>query len=145
MTIRFVKILSANDVGATGAHMAGIAIPKGNHGLIGFLPKLDPSKLNPSEEIDCETDSGEVLRLRYVYYNNKMHVPKGTRNEYRITHLTAFLRNCGAKEGDSFEISRASPKGLYRIRVIPKGQASQQVVDDGPVRIRLSGAWRRIH
>lgn len=152
MTIRFVKILSANDVGATGAHMAGIAIPKGNHGLIGFLPKLDPSKPNPSEEIDCETDSGEVLRLRYVYYNNKMHVPKGTRNEYRITHLTGFLREANAKEGDTFEISRPSPAGRYRIRVISKARALEKSpdkkspdTDNGPVRIRLSSAWRQVH
>ena len=58
MMDRFVKVLSANDVGATGAHMAGIAIPKGNHSLIRFLPELDPSIKNPSALIEAETDSG---------------------------------------------------------------------------------------
>ncbi len=152
MTLRFVKVLSANDVGATGAHMAGIAIPKGNHGLINFLPELDSSIKNPSVRIEADTDSGEVITLRYVYYNNKIHDPAGTRDEYRITHLTGFLRLANASEGDTFEISRPSPTGRYRIRVIPKTGAVENPpekkspdADNGPVRIRLSSAWRQVH
>lgn len=142
---RFAKILSANDVGATGAHMGGIAIPKGIRGLIDFLPRLDPDKLNPSADLQCETDSGAFLRLRYIYYNNRMHTPTGTRNEYRITHLTRFLKESDAKEGDTFEISKPCPDGHYRIRVIPKTRVLLEPPDDGPVRIRLSSVWSRFH
>ena len=152
MTLRFVKVLSANDVGATGAHMAGIAIPKGDQGLINFLPELDSSIKNPSVLIEADTDSGEVISLRYVYYNNKIHDHAGTRNEYRFTHLTGFLRQANACEGDTFEISRPDPAGRYRIRVIPKAKALENptenkppVNDKGTVRIRLTSAWSQLN
>lgn len=146
MTTRtFIKTLSANDVGATGAHMAGILVPKGDGELLAFLPPLDADELNPSAWIECETPDGTVLRLRFVYYNNRLHVPTGTRNEYRITHLTKFLRDSGAREGDVFEISREDGQDLYRIRVVRTSHAEPEMEDEGPVRIRLTTGWRRVH
>lgn len=146
MTTRtFVKTLSANDVGATGAHMAGILVPKGNGELLAFLPSLDAGEINPSAWIGCETQSKTILRLRFVYYNNRLHAPTGTRNEYRITHLTKFLRDSGAKEGDVFEISRDDGHDLYRIRVIRNPHAEPEADDEGPVRIKLTTGWRRVH
>ena len=125
-TKTFIKILSANDVGATGSHMAGIAIPKGDGELLSFLPKLDSSNLNPSAWIDCEIQDGLTLKLRYIYYNNRMHSPTGTRNEYRITHLTKFLRDSNAKEGDYFEISKQDGANHYQIRVIANDPMKQK-------------------
>ena len=146
MTIKtFVKTLSANDVGTTGGHMGGILVPKGDGELLAFLPRLDPAVLNPSAWIDCETSGGQILRLRFVYYNNRMHAPKGTRNEYRITYLTKFLREEQANAGDAFEISKANGADRYRIKVIPIGGAQEKVENDGPVRIRLTTGWRRVH
>ncbi|MGO7034025.1 restriction endonuclease [Rhizobium ruizarguesonis] len=145
-TKTFIKTLSANDVGATGGHMGGILVPKGDGELLAFLPKLDPSILNPSEWIDCETPEGQVLRLRFVFYNNRMHVPTGTRNEYRITHLTKYLRSENAKEGDAFEISNKGGSNTYRIRVISKRLGfSEEASEYGPVRIKLSSGWRQVH
>jgi hypothetical protein len=142
----FAKTLSANDVGTTGGHMGGILVPKGDGELLAFLPKLNPGVLNPFAWIDCTTPDGEKLRLRYVYYNNRMHAPKGTRNEYRITWLTKFLREVGAREGDAFEISGNGDGNRYRIRVVPAKAEKPEVDDDGPMRIRLSSsAWRRVH
>lgn len=142
----FAKTLSANDVGETDAHMGGILVPKGDGELLAFLPKLDPGVLNPSAWIDCSTPDGQILRLRFVYYNNKLHAPKGTRNEYRITWLTKFLREAGAKSGDTFQISRESEDGPYRIVVVPAKTEPISQNDDGPVRIKLtSSAWRRLH
>lgn len=43
------KTLSANDVGATGAHQAGILIPK-NPKILAFFPSLDKS-VKESEEL----------------------------------------------------------------------------------------------
>jgi hypothetical protein len=144
-TKTFIKTLSANDVGTTGGHMGGILVPKGDGELLAFLPPLDPDVLNPSAWIDCETPDGTVLRLRFIYYNNRFHTQRGTRNEYRITWLTKFLRNANAREGDAFEISRTEGQDRYRIRVIPVSSAEHTVEDDGPVRIRLTTGWRRVH
>jgi hypothetical protein len=74
-----------------------------------------------------------------------MHVPNGTRNEYRITYLTKFLREERANAGDTFEISKADGTDRYKIRVIPIGGGSDLSEDDGLVRIRLTTGWRRVH
>lgn len=142
----FAKTLSANDVGATGGHMGGILVPKGDGDLLAFLPWLDPDLLNPSAWIDCVTPTDEILRLRFVYYNNRMHAPRGTRNEYRITWLTKFLRHAEAEAGDSFEISKTSDVGPYRIRVVSAHSDKSIEEDEGTMRIKLSAsAWRRLH
>lgn len=143
MTTRtFIKTLSANDVGATGAHMAGILVPKGNGELLAFLPSLDATMLNPSAWIECETPDGTILPLRFIYYNNRLHVPTGTRNEYRITHLTKFLRDAAAQKGDAFEISKEEGQEFYRIRVIRTSKAKS---DEEPIRIKITTGWKRVH
>lgn len=73
-------------------------------------------------------------------------VPRGTRNEYRITWLTKFLRESGAKSGDTFQISREDEEGPYQIEVLSARTEPIVEEDDGPVRIKLtSSAWRRVH
>lgn len=145
-TKTFIKTLSANDVGTTGGHMGGILVPRGDGQLLAFLPPLDPGVMNPSAWIDCVTLDGQVLRLRFVYYNNRLHAPNGTRNEYRITYLTKFLRDANAKEGDAFEICKEDGQDRYRIRVISLDHSAEQSSDeDGPVRIKLTTGWRRVH
>ena len=81
----FSKVLSANDVGATGGHMGGLLIPKGERELLAILPPLDPTIKNPDAWLECVDDAGQALRLRFVYYNNKLHDERGTRNEFRLT------------------------------------------------------------
>ncbi|MGV3576329.1 MAG: EcoRII N-terminal effector-binding domain-containing protein [Devosia sp.] len=143
---KFIKSLSANDVGSTGAHMAGILVPKSDGELLAFLPQLDPTQLNPSAWIECVAPDGTQLRLRFVYYNNRHHTPGGTRNEYRITHLTGFLRNAGAKEGELFEISQEEGCSTYRIRVINGRNDNVHSVDaESPLRIKLTSGWKRMH
>ncbi|WP_449396773.1 EcoRII N-terminal effector-binding domain-containing protein [Devosia riboflavina] len=137
----FRKKLSANDVGQTGAHQGGLLIPKGEKDLLAMLPSLDRSVKNPDAWIDCADESGHVLKLRFVYYNNKLHDPGGTRNEYRITHLTGWFRDVGAREGDELEISRTD-LGHYEIAIRSAGFAEEPV--EFGLRVRLS-AWRRVH
>lgn len=137
----FRKKLSANDVGQTGAHQGGLLIPKGEKDLLAMLPSLDRSVKNPDAWIHCVDESGHVLKLRFVYYNNKLHDPGGTRNEYRITHMTGWFRDVGAREGDELEISRTDP-GHYEIAIRSAGFA-EEAVEFG-LRVRLS-AWRRVH
>jgi hypothetical protein len=141
----FSKILSANDVGATGGHQGGILIPKSEGELLSFLPSLDPSVKNPDAWIECIDEDGVLRKFRFVYYNNKLHDPSGTRNEYRITYMTAYFRDAGAREGDVFEISRASPDAPYSIKVVPSQGSHAEPECNQQVRIKIKSAWRRIH
>jgi len=143
----FQKALSANDVGATGAHQAGILIPKTNRELLAFLPSLDATTKNPSAWIDCIDEGGTVRRFRYVYYNNALHDLGGTRNEYRITYMTTYFREMAACAGDALEISRGVGELHYRIRLIRHDTPSVlSEADDGRgVRIRIRTNWNRVH
>lgn len=141
----FSKILSANDVGATGAHQAGILIPKSEVELLAFLPELDPSIKNPDAWIFCEDEGGEIRKFRFVYYNNKLHDPKGTRNEYRITYMTKYFREMRAHENDTFEISRTAGQSNYSIRIARQPEPIDKSADEQNVRIKITSAWRRIH
>lgn len=139
---KFRKRLSANDVGTTGGHQGGILIPKGEKELLAMLPVLDQDIKNPDAWIECIDETGHTLKFRFVYYNNRLHDPGGTRNEYRITHMTSWFRDVGAREGDEFEISRAGLGNHYLISLRPKD--TEELEPDQGVRIRLT-AWRRVH
>lgn len=143
----FAKVLSANDTGATGGHQAGILVPKGNQALLAFFPPLDPAVQNPDAWIEAEDDDGNVWKLRYIYYNNKLHAENGTRNEYRLTHLTKYLREASAGVGDSLVFTSTATPGRYRISVAraePAAAASALAQPTLPGVIRLLG-WRRVH
>jgi len=139
---KFRKRLSANDVGTTGGHQGGVLIPKGEKELLTMLPALDQDIKNPDAWIECIDETGRTLKFRFVYYNNRLHDPGGTRNEYRITHMTSWFRDVGAREGDEFEISRASFGNQYLIGLRPKD--TEEPEPNQGVRIRLT-AWRRVH
>ncbi|MHA7281981.1 EcoRII N-terminal effector-binding domain-containing protein [Arthrobacter sp. TMS2-4] len=99
------KLLSANDLGLTGAHQAGITIPK-NPDILGFFPPLDAAAYNPDFWMTVATpQTGEQWSLRFIYYNNKTH-DQGTRNEYRLTHTTQMLRALSATAGDVLTFRR---------------------------------------
>jgi hypothetical protein len=141
----FRKTLSANDVGATGGHQAGILIPKTELELLAFLPYLDPGVKNPDAWIECIDKDGNTHQFRFVYYNNKLHDPHGTRNEYRVTYMTKYFRVMAAHEGDIFEISRNSDAVQYKISVLKPEQ--ETVIPDGEkiLRIKITASWRRVH
>ncbi len=142
--IAFTKTLSANDVGATGTHQAGVHIPKGETELLRFLPPLDAAVKNPDAWLTCVGEDGTVHRFRFVYYNNGLHDEKGTRNEYRITHMTAWFREVGAREGDVLEIARHPGDAHYAVRVSRSVPVAPAAVSGTPAKIRLRG-WRRVH
>lgn len=140
----FSKTLSANDVGATGGHQGGILIPKSETELLAFLPPLDRTIKNPDAWIECEDEGGTVRRFRFVYYNNKLHDENGTRNEYRITYMTRYFREVGAREGESLEISQNEGGTRYVIRVV-RAQEERVAEEEGAYRIKISSGWRRVH
>ena len=137
----FTKLLTANDSGESGGHQAGIHIPKGEKDLIAFLPRLDSRVKNPDAWINCTDETGREWAFRYIYYNNKFHDPGGTRDEYRITHMTKYFRAVGAREDDEFRISGEAGRPEYQISVV-RTDAQNQTPGTG--RIKLTG-WRRVH
>ena len=145
----FEKELTANDTGETNAHQAGIHIPKGQKDLIKFMPELDPSVKNPDAWLVATDDAGFEWKFRYIHYNNKHHSDGGTRDEYRITHMTKALRTLGARAGDTLSISGIPRSGRIRIKIRrdeePKtSDASNKDEAPKPVRVKLVG-WRKVH
>lgn len=142
---RFEKILTANDTGETGGHQAGVHIPKSQTDLIRFLPSLDPKIKNPDAWISFVDLEGQQWDFRYIYYNNALHDPTGTRDEYRITHMTKFFRAAGARSGNLLTLYGVSGDNRYRINVTGSTQAlASEITRIHPGPIRLRG-WRRVH
>jgi signal transduction histidine kinase len=78
-TYSFCKFISANDAGSTGAHQAGLYIPKNSINLIFDEPGQVGSNMEKFAEI--EWSDGTIAFCRFIYYG------QGTRNEYRVTRL----------------------------------------------------------
>ena len=125
---RLRKILTANDVGRTGSHQAGIHVPKS---LLTYFPELDRTVLNPDCWLAVDV-AGETHRWRFIHYNNAL-VGAGTRDEYRLTHITSALRRLGASTGDVLDLARSGPKSYSCLLVTPKQEVGALVLSkDGP-------------
>mgnify|MGYP001388440470 CR=1 FL=1 len=117
--------LTANDIGATGSHVAGIYIPKDPR-ILSILPKLDTNERNP--DTWCEAyfpQLGRSFNLRYIYYNNQFW-SSGKRNEYRITWIREALGALNAQVGDELVFSK-SPD--LKIELREEGTTGEQEVD----------------
>jgi hypothetical protein len=99
------KTLSRNDTGETGSHQAGIAIPKITE-ILSFFPDLDKKIKNDNIQMNFKDSSGKTWEFKFIYYNNKFHDDGGTRNEYRLTRTTGFIKNYALKEGDIITLSK---------------------------------------
>jgi hypothetical protein len=75
----FCKFISPNDAGATGAHQAGIYIPKNSIKLIFDTPGIKGQ--NKERLAELIWPDGDVVQCCFKYYGTS------TRNEYRITRL----------------------------------------------------------
>ena len=130
------KTLSANDLGLTGSHQAGVLVPR-VESILGFFPPLDSSTLNPRIDLLVRDDMDSAWRFVLIHYNNRL-VANGTRNEYRLTHMTGFLRNNSAQPGDVLSFERVG--GHFRARVEHSRNATPERLSDDV--LRLSGSWR---
>lgn len=110
MERQIAKLLSANDTGETGGHQAGILIPR-DEKVLSFFPDLDPSVLNPRCHLRFLDDAGTFWEFAFIYYNNQFF--GGTRNEYRLTRMTKFIRQAGLVQGDELALSRRG--GRYSV------------------------------
>ena len=136
LTRSISKMLSANDVGDTGGHQAGILVPK-NPDILSFFPSLDKTTKNPRSFLTFLDDSEESWRLSFIYYNNKFF--GGTRNEYRLTRMTPYMRENALQCGDELFLERYSD-GLLRIRFERRSDGG--VREDGV--LQLGSSWKVI-
>lgn len=126
------KTLSKNDTGETGGHQAGILVPK-EPAILGFFPQLADKIKNPRVPLDLLDDTGREWTFMFIYYNNKFF--GGTRNEYRVTGMTAYLREFNLKAGDKVILRRESPRIL---RITFKRAGDRKGV------LKLSATWKVI-
>ena len=130
------KVLSPNDIGLTGSHQAGILVPKVPE-ILSFFPPLASGVKNPRQTLTfMDDDEFTTWDFQYIYYNNKLF--GGTRNEFRLTGMTKYLRAKGAAAGDEVVFSRDRLGGL---RINHRHSKSSVRETDA---ITLSGGWKVI-
>ena len=130
------KTLSANDLGRTGSHQAGILVPK-DRKILDFFPALVSGSLNPRVSIKVVDEEGQPWQFQFIHYNNRV-VACGTRNEYRLTCMTKFLRKHGAQIGDTLFFEWKGSTLSARVTKTP----TDPLGGDEDNVIRLSGEWR---
>lgn len=130
------KTLTKNDIGTTGAHQAGIHISKTSP-ILDLFPQLDSNRKNPKAAIVAyEVDSGEAWTFNFIYYNN-VHFG-GTRDEYRLTGMTRFLRKANAQEGDEITFSQHGDGSIW-IELRP---TSRRYIHSSTTLPKAGGEWR---
>lgn len=97
------KVLSLNDTGETGGHQAGILVPKGGD-VLNFFPDLGCNEKNPRVALYFTDAFAKRWKFNFIYYNNKFFDEKGTRNEYRLTGMTSFIRENSLRGGDTITL-----------------------------------------
>jgi len=105
------KHLTRNDAGETRGHQAGVHVPR-RQGILEFFPELHTRELNPRCTMEFIDSDNNIWKFNFIYYNNKYF--GGTRNEYRLTGMTAFIRFYQLRSGDSLILKR-SPGDKLRI------------------------------
>jgi hypothetical protein len=130
------KTLSANDIGLTGGHQAGILIPKVSR-LLAFFPPLDPAERNPRAHLSFVDGNGKCWELAFIYYNNGLY--GGTRNEYRLTRLTRFIREAGLEPGDEISLSRTDGD---RWRISYERKDPRYGSHGGSFTLKLGSGWK---
>ena len=128
------KVLSANDTGETGGHQAGMLIPK-IEDVLSFFPKLGSDTKNPRVAFRFVDEEGQAWKFNFIYYNNRFF--DGTRNEYRLTGMTTFIRQNNLKAGDTIILKRTLDNQLeiYYERF----ENNEEVPDDV---LRLGSSWK---
>lgn len=139
------KILSANDTGETGGHQAGILIPKDND-ILSFFPILsDLNEKNPRVRLTFTDASGDKWNFNFIYYNNKFY--GGTRNEFRLTEMTKYIKTNNLNAGDTI-ILRRDISGDRFIQHQRSGHQQAAYVSESKqnytVRLKLSHTWKVI-
>ncbi|KHL95878.1 hypothetical protein QW71_09725 [Paenibacillus sp. IHB B 3415] len=131
------KFLSPNDTGENKAHQAGILIPKDEE-ILSFFPNLGRETKNPRTILSFEDMSGESWSFNFIYYNGKLF--GGTRNEYRLTGMTKFIKSNNLKAGDKIIFHRTSGDNL-----LIKHQRMNNITGEGNGKLKLSNKWKVVN
>ena len=130
------KKLSANDVGITGGHQAGILVPKERQ-ILSFFPVLDGKLKNPRMTLVMfEQTNRARWEFNFIYYNNKLF--GGTRNEYRLTCMTQYLRAIDARVGDELAFCR-DENASYEVKIVRANHTGSFTMDGDT--LVLGGGW----
>ena len=117
--------------------MAGILIPKEKQ-VLEFFPSLDKSVKNPRAALVMhERAAATRWVFNFIYYNNRFF--GGTRNEYRLTCMTQYLRDTNAKAGDEVLFS-LNDDHSYELAIVRAKELSTVNRDDDV--LILSGGWK---
>lgn len=135
--LAITKELSANDTGDTGGHQAGILIPKEAR-ILRYFPTLDRTEKNPRHHLVFRDDDGQRWEFAFIYYNNLYF--GGTRNEYRLTRMTPYIRGNGLKPGD--RITLRCEEGTA-MRLVSYRRASR-LEWTGSGALKLGSMWKEI-
>ncbi len=128
------KTLSANDTSETNAHQAGILVPK-DPSILSFFPQLSKEDKNPRSHIIFEDQDGSKWEFAFIYYNNKFF--GGTRNEYRLTRMTKYIRTSQLSSGDDVIFTKVNEK--YQVNY----ERKNSVVNKAGV-LKLGSNWKVI-
>ena len=134
---KIFKKLSPTDTGENGCHQAGILIQKEDR-ILNFFPSLDKKIKNPRKSINFKDDSGKVWNFNFIYYNSKFF--SGTRNEYRLTGTTGYMKQNNLKSGNTIFLTRKSD-GLYFISCKKIIEPSENLKEDSKV-LKCGNKWR---
>jgi hypothetical protein len=138
MRSRVEKTLSANDVGLTGTHQAGILVPK-KPAILELFPVLATARKNPRAHVTVLDPAGHLWQFEFIYYNNAFF--GGTRDEYRLTGMTEFLRRHKAAPGDRLVFEKTTGGSLTVC--IEERETSVKRTSQG-ARLVLRGFWKVI-
>jgi len=139
------KTLSANDTGETGGHQAGILIPK-DTSILSFFPAIQElNEKNPRAKLIFNDVTEEKWNFNFIYYNNKYY--GGTRNEFRLTGMTEYIRTNNLIAGDVIILTRDA----YGDRFIQHQRTGatlapsvSESAQNYTVRLKLSYTWKVI-
>ena len=132
------KMLSRNDTGETGAHQAGFLVPR-DPTILSFFPSLDSQQKNPRHHLAFCDDVGERWEFAFIYYNNKYF--GGTRDEYRLTRMTSFLRARNLCAGDTVVLTRSEQGYRITCRKADPAEATAKAAG-GAARLKLRHGWK---
>ena len=134
------KMLTANDTGETGGHQAGLLIPR-KDGILSFFPRLDSRIYNPRAHLQFEDSSGKIWDFAFIFYNNSKF--GGTRNEYRLTRMTKYIRESGLTTGDEVKLHRTFAD-VYSISYRRTNEQENKRDETGRSVLTLGSGWHII-
>ena len=96
---------------------------------------------NPRAHLQFEDETGHFWEFAFIYYNNRFF--GGTRNEYRLTRMTRYIREAGLATGDEVRMHRDAG-GNYSISYRRSNEQPVPVNEAGETVIRLGAGWKVI-